>query len=502
MRVYGTSPLYNYVELIFRCKRMFIVAVVLGSFITAFVVRNRATTYETSILVALTGNPYISDAMREPRAEKEIPASVRKARRLLIWLQNDPSFLEDVVRNAALENNYRDKTPEQLAREIRKKIAGPNQLDENYMEIGLTWPKQEEADLILNALFSRFQEKTVAIETATSAQKRQILEKQLTEVEKTWNDVTTRRTIWQTKNPESTPASLAALQARQDSEEREMSDTQLNLTEAKKRLEEVQRQLAVTPKTIAESNTNTEITIDPALAVKSELDDLKKDRDNLLRTYSNQHPRVQELDRRIAAKQQEINDLKGVKPETRTRDRIQKTAINPAYQDLTRLDMGLKQTVFALQARVDRLQQSIAVIAMKLKNMPTKDVEWNRLEKEFAFASNQRNSVMNQLQQARLDEERDKITQADAVRLAVAPKAQRADSTGKVALLYVVGPIMGLFIAFLFSLGAEALDHTLRTPVEVEKYLGKPVLAVIPQMAAPRIRRKELAGASHRSITS
>ena len=69
-------------------------------------------------------------------------------------------------------------------------------------------------------------------------------------------------------------------------------------------------------------------------------------------------------------------------------------------------------------------------------------------------------------------------------------------------VLYALGPLLGIVVAFCFSLLLESLDHTLRTPVEVEKYLNKPVLAVIPKMAVPREGRKQLGGSSKSSITS
>src|SRR2546429_8745452 len=55
MRIYGSSPLYNYVELIFRCKRLFIVSIILGTVIISTFAYTRPTHYDASILVALAG---------------------------------------------------------------------------------------------------------------------------------------------------------------------------------------------------------------------------------------------------------------------------------------------------------------------------------------------------------------------------------------------------------------------------------------------------------------
>lgn len=46
------------------------------------------------------------------------------------------------------------------------------------------------------------------------------------------------------------------------------------------------------------------------------------------------------------------------------------------------------------------------------------------------------------------------------------------------AIAGVLGVMLGVFIAFI----VEYLDNTIKTPEDVEKYLGLPVLGAIPKM--------------------
>ncbi len=80
------------------------------------------------------------------------------------------------------------------------------------------------------------------------------------------------------------------------------------------------------------------------------------------------------------------------------------------------------------------------------------------------------------------------------MKMIVEPESELDMVGGKSLLFYGAGPVLGLIIAFAFSLLAETLDHSLRTPIEVEKFLGKPVLAVLPRMEAPRDARRRLPG--------
>ena len=81
-----------------------------------------------------------------------------------------------------------------------------------------------------------------------------------------------------------------------------------------------------------------------------------------------------------------------------------------------------------------------------------------------------------------MNELRDKELKSQGMKKIMEPEAEMEKGGTKGALLLGAGPVLGLIIAFCFSLLAESLDHSLRTPMEVEKYLDKPVLAVLPRM--------------------
>ena len=70
MRVYGSSPLYNYVELVFRSKRLFVISIILATIVTVGVAATRATTYSARALVLLSG-----DARTTPTSARMTPAS-------------------------------------------------------------------------------------------------------------------------------------------------------------------------------------------------------------------------------------------------------------------------------------------------------------------------------------------------------------------------------------------------------------------------------------------
>jgi capsular polysaccharide biosynthesis protein len=499
MRVYGTSPLFNYVELIFRCKRMFIVAVLLGTAITAFVVHTRASTYDAAILVALTGDPEVATDL----GREDASPALRKANRLIIWIQRTPEFTNEIVRNAGLDKKYPEKTVEDIAREVRKRITGPELLNNQYMEMRISWPNSEEAEAILNSLFSRFQEKTIAIETFKTSRKRQVLEQQLAKADEAWNRAAKARISFQTVNYFQLPTQMSVLQGQHDQALRQIDQTRLDLNDANIRLELNKGHLAKTPPTIEASTESSAIMQDDRLPLINDLDKFQHDRTDLLKSYSDSHPKVRQLDIKIADTQKQLDAMKNSKPKPKQQSTVVKTAANPDWLGLKTEQRELEASVKSLNRRMSDLTKDVSVSEAHLKLLPDMEVKSALIERAYELTNDVRRTTQNQLAGAKLDEERDYVTQARSVQLDVKPRAERADSGGKAMMLYAVGPIMGIIIAFIFSLAAEAIDHTLRTPVEVEKYLGKPVLAVIPQMAVPRrSSRKQLAGDSKRSISS
>ena len=161
------------------------------------------------------------------------------------------------------------------------------------------------------------------------------------------------------------------------------------------------------------------------------------------------------------------------------------------------------QTIADIEKAALDARSTVDRIADHIKGMPNGELAFGQIDRDSKDAEQIRSYMRKKLAAARLDEDRDKMTHALNVKLEVPPKAEKVDSGGKVLLLYALGPFLGILIAFVFSLVAESMDHTLRTPVEVEKYLGKPVLAVIPKMQPARQSgRKRLAGSSRGNISS
>jgi len=484
---------------------MFVVSILLGTIITSLFVYSRAASYEASILVALAGEPELMANMNSQQVQQNPESSParRKANRLAIWIQRTPEFLKNVVEDAQLDKKYPSKNSDAIARDVRKHLSEPSLLNDMYMELKVTWNNPDEAEAIMNRLYSRFSEQTLTAETSIASRKRQALEAQLEKANKEADEKAKARIKWMAERYNEMPSMMQAKMSQFELFKRTVSDAKLELVENETRLKEVLKQLATTPKEVNKGTETTDIRIDPALQAKAERDSLVRQINELLLRYTEDHPIVKEQRRRIQAADVRIVELQREPNRQEKSSTITRKEINPNWQILDSRRQELEQAVSGASRKITQLNSDINDSQGTIKKMPSGEVAFGMIEREWKLAENIRQHTQNMLSVARLDEDRDRMTQALIVHLEVAPKAEKVDSGGKVLMLYALGPLLGIVIAFCFSLVSETLDHPLRTPVEVERYLGKPVLAVIPRMQTPKEARKKLDGGSSRpSISS
>jgi len=510
MRIYGSSPLYSYVELMFRCKRMFIIAIVLGTVIASAMVLRKETTYNASMLVQMVGQhpdlvtTYVGSS--EAAGDRVLRPAEQKKRSLDLLISSVPSFLEDVVDYAKLADKHPGKSKSDLAKDVRKHLAEPVFKDQTALSVQINWNDKQEANDILNALFKRFHEITVDQATATLTSLRRILKNQFDTADKTANDLAKKRIAYQSTHYNAIPTMLSAQIGRVEQSQSQLEDAKLDLADAEQRLRDINSQMQSVPKEIVESRNEKGIVEHPEIALSQEYDDLDKQYKQLLTVYSSQHPKVIDIQKRMTALKQQIEDAKQKfkkTPQAPVPTEFATTKIaNPEYREMMQQKRELERTVSAQSRRVRDLQASLTKGRSSIQVMPTTEIEWQRIDSDYQTANIIRNNRKNSLEKVKLDLETDTEISGREVALQVPPAAEKAETGSKTVVLWALGPLLGIVVAFCFSLLVETMDHTLRTPVEVEKHLGKPVLAVIPKMAVAGDSRKRLAGSSKTSISS
>lgn len=491
MRVYGASPLYNYVELIFRSKRLFIVSIVLATLIVSTLATMRGKNYTATALVLLSGTT--TTGYQTP--DETQMGSIKYKLNILNIVLKDPEFTKQALRKANLD---KDKNGVQMtevefdkfAKEARSALGYA--AGENILEISCHWPTDRAADII-NAFYDAYQYDVLDHETMSSTNQTVLLEKLLKEYTDREKKMMLEQDAYErshVNDPISGTTNTLANQYQNDL--RALEQQKLQIRELEEKRAEYAKQLAATEKDIVEVTTagnSADPEYQDALkkrnAAMENLTDLKT-------KYQDTHPKVKEAQTQYDAAVLAFTKAEAAsKTHTNIVKKFQTT--NPEYVRLKALvdeqDAQLRglNANFALSSHNAEEDKKKAELAGK----KIYDYKW--LTDQHSLISQIRTNLQTRLETAKLDEEREREMHSAEMTMIVKPQSEQEAGGVRSVLLYGAGPILGIVIAFAFSLIAESLDHSLRTPVEVEKHLGKPVLAVLPRMDPPRAARRQVA---------
>jgi uncharacterized protein involved in exopolysaccharide biosynthesis len=511
MRVYGASPLYNYVELIFRSKRLFIVSIVLATLIVSTLAAMRSSQYTATAMILLTGD---SSSGYQSADEAQLGSVRYKLRLFTIFLRN-PQFMKDAIRHAISEQTQAAGSSQHIWPDTGQPVAyhfDPNMSDvaldkfckdarnainfgqgEGFLELTCRWPDRRAED-ILNAFFWEFHDQVVSYETINSTTAQRVLKKLLGEYKSREQAIEKNIIAYQHKNIETPPVQPTEASSNYVTRVSDLEEMQVSMRMAQEQRDTYAAQLKTLQPTIVSSEVSGSPTDNPryraALQKRTEAQDALT---SLKTRYQDSHPKVREAQVALDAADE---DLKVAEKASKASKNIQAitTVKNPDYLRTVAIINQKDAELKGLRATYELKQKQAQAEKQKAYIAGPKNYEFKWLTDSYGIVQTIRTNLENRLHAAELTERQDLERSASETAMLVKPVAEPESSGGKGMLLYAAGPILGLIIAFAFSLVAETLDHSLRTPLEVEKHLGKPVLAVLPRMDPPRASRRQLAG--------
>lgn len=501
MRVYGSSPLYNYVELVFRSKRLFIVSIVLTTLVVATMAAMRAGTYTARGIALLSGTPTTREDNTEDAAQR---GSVRYKINVLNIVTKDPNFYKQAFKDAGLNEGMSEEEFEEFCKEARKSLSFAT--GENMLQITCTWRDPRAANIVkafYDAYARRvFEEETVLNRVTTKTledmykvyvEKVAALEKRLAKYQK------------EHVGTDMLQATTAANQKYLQQEE-VVKGLRSQLSTARTMLQEIERQLASTERMIEDVREIESITRSPQFQAQinqlyTQKSTLETQLEELRKTKTEEHPLVKQA---VAALEQIQDRIKSLENMTRSskpqpgNEVSRRMALNPQWLMLDSKRSELDIQVQDLEMRLANAIKERDEALRRAQTMPEELLKYKTLTDNLPLYTSVKQNLSAKLEQARIDEFRNEKMSLSQMKMVVEPISEPED-VRKSMLFYAAGPILGLVVAFAFSLLAETLDHSLRTPVEVEKYLGKPVLAVLPRMDTPKGAQPSLPGGDNTS---
>jgi len=192
--------------------------------------------------------------------------------------------------------------------------------------------------------------------------------------------------------------------------------------------------------------------------LRGETADLEVERSKLLRTYKDKHPEILKIDARIQQVQQ-------------------------------RLDAEIQNMVSAAQAeykvakaREDTLFNNVTQMRREGQDLNEKEIQYLALQRESETNQQLYDSIAKRMKETGVTGGLE-TNNVRVVETATAPTAPiRPRKAWNLGLSIVVGLGLGSAIA----VAIEYFDTTVRTPDDVERYLGLPVIGIVPKFEAKR----------------
>jgi uncharacterized protein involved in exopolysaccharide biosynthesis len=255
--------------------------------------------------------------------------------------------------------------------------------------------------------------------------------------------------------------------------EDELIDVESRRAESSAKVESLKRTLADIPKTqVAERTTG--IGNEGTDRIRERVFALQMREKEAAAKYTDAHPRLVMIREELAETRAEAE---GEAPE---RTHV-KTTPDVGYEATRSALLAEEPVLASLRARSESLKTKVADLRGRLESLSENETRIARLMREIELRDTEYRKYSSNLEQSRIDEallaqDISNISVVQPATFEPRPIRPRKLLTMALALIVGLGGALGL------ALGADFMDHSLRTPEDIERSLRLPALVSIPRM--------------------
>jgi polysaccharide biosynthesis transport protein len=192
--------------------------------------------------------------------------------------------------------------------------------------------------------------------------------------------------------------------------------------------------------------------------LRGETSDLEVERSKLLRVYKDKHPEILKIDARIQQVQQRLDG---------------------EIQNMLR---AVQAEYKMAKAREDTLFNNVNQMRREGQDLNEKEIQYLALQRESETNQQLYDSIVKRLKETGVTGGLE-TNNVRVVEVATPPTVPvRPRKIWNLGLSVVVGLGLGIAVA----VAIEYFDTTVRTPDDVERYLGLPVIGIVPRFEAKR----------------
>jgi len=393
--------------------------------------------------------------------------------------------LKNIVASILGVNNNHDHTdnPEltfkDTIKQIRESITVNSLKNTKIIEISAENNNPELAAEIANTIAGVFVDESLTLNRSRASEAKRFIEEQLLEKGKELAREEEEKLQYKKQEnilylDEETKINIEQL-AYFQAQEAEVANL---IAENKAKLTEAHKQLERQSETYISSET---ITANPIVQqLQNNLASLEIQLPALSEKYGKGSPQVTEVEIKIKETKNKISEkvaeIVGSKVSAR----------NPIYQNLLAEIVALETNTISLDTKMGALSDTIKEYEKRLEKLPEKELQLARLERAVKVSENIYLLLLEKYQEARINE----VMELGNMRIIDNALAPDAPIKPNKKLNLAIGGILGLMLGVMLVFFMEYMDNTIKTTDDIERYLGLPVLGLIPKVTQ-KTKRKQ-----------
>ncbi len=493
----------KYVDLVLRRKKMIISFVMIGIFIGLGLYLKTPKVYESTALLMY------QQAKINP-GSKLTPNVKTKTREIIATLTQQVtsrSSLEAFIKQFDLYQKMRKRLPMEDVVDLMRSnniVIKPDRGD--VFRVSFQGVNPKKVMQVANAIAAKFIEENLRYReekaTETSAYATDEMNIAKVTLDKKEGAMRDYKLKYYNEMPQQFDTNMTRLNALQDQLQKNQDSGQ-NIERTKVLIQEqinirksLLRQMASQGMAMAAVTGGQDVADSPLAASMAEINKVKAALDTLRLRYTEKHPEVRHLKKKLKELQDKQVELAKKMPETEQVKSDGSIEVDkyPRDKQLVQLDLQLKD----LNYNIKRLKKAAAEIEAQTKlyqqwidKTPVREAEWTALTRDYKQLYNhfQQLVVRNlEADSAESLERRQKGSQFKIVDSAYFPEKPIEPNFKKIMLLALaLGLGLGGGLAFVLEMG----DASFRDPEDLETYLGLPVICSLPQAYLPQEQRRQ-----------
>ncbi|WP_290871843.1 XrtA system polysaccharide chain length determinant [Aquabacterium sp.] len=433
--------------------------------------------YEASARVFVDTETVLKPLMTGLAFQPDVDQQVKMLARTLISRPNIEQLVQSPrVGLTHLSESDREKVIERLMRDIKMAPSGDAKLFAlSYADIN-----PDRAQRIVEELVALFVNSGVIDKQRDSEQARQFLDDQIKSYESKLTEAENKLKDFKIRNFGLTGTSNTDYFSRMSESTTELNRIRVELQAAEQAREALKRELAAEDPSMP-SNA---LPGAPALPTETEarLDAQRRQLDDLMRRYTDEHPDVLAVKRNIAQLEQQRRAE--AEQAGRSKDRG-KAPTSPVFQRIRMAQAEAEAKVASLRGQLGAQQAQLDQARSMAGKAPAVEAELAQLNRDYDIVRKNYEQLVARRESASLGVKIDQTTKAAEFRVVEPPRVSDSATKPSRLMIALLGFIAAIGGGFAAAFGLSQVLPTVQTTRQLSELTGRPTLGSVAMVSTP-----------------